>query len=80
MMLRVVLTLDCDRCKESYPKAAVSTDPRSVWWECIASDLKGAANFDGWVIGESIGMLCNDCVEGLEAVANSSTGRKSSSS
>lgn len=59
-MLRVVLTLDCDRCKQSYSKAAVSTEPDSLSWESFAHDLKGCAAFDGWdTDGDAIS--CPEC-------------------
>jgi hypothetical protein len=66
-MLRVVLTLDCDRCRQSYYKAAVCTDPESFFWESYASDLKDCAGFDGWYMGEDdteqVDVLCDECVE-----------------
>lgn len=70
-MLRVVLTIDCDRCKQSYYKAAVSNDPESFFWESFASDLQSCAGSDGWRVGEGIGeeMICDECVEELERTA-----------
>ena len=67
-MLRVVLTIDCDRCKQSYWQAAVSNDPESLLWESLASDLQDCAGGDGWRVGEKIGeeIVCDECVEVLE--------------
>lgn len=68
MMLRVVLTLDCDRCKQSYFQAAVCTHPEPFLWESFASDLQDCAGGNGWRVGEKIGeeIFCDDCVEELE--------------
>ena len=61
-MLRVVLTLDCDRCRQSYEIAAVSTDPEPFFWESFAEDLKSHAGGDGWETdGNEI--ICSDCLE-----------------
>ena len=61
-MLRVVLTLDCDRCKESYYMAAVSTDPEPFFWQSFADDLKSSAGFDGWDTDDGE-IICSDCLE-----------------
>lgn len=77
-MLKVVLTLDCDGCRQSYEMAAVSTDPEPFFWESFANDLKSSAGCDGWdTEGDEI--ICSDCLENeqkelqeltLEAVAS----------
>lgn len=60
-MLRLVFTLDCDRCRKSYEKAAVSTDSERLLWESYAIDLKDCAAFDGWDTGDEI--VCDDCLQ-----------------
>ena len=66
-MLRVVLTLDCDRCKQSYYQAAVCTDPEPFFWESFAYDLKCCASGDGWYTGEdetdNADLVCAECLE-----------------
>jgi hypothetical protein len=62
-MLRVVLTLDCDRCRQSYEKAAVSTDTDSFLWESFANDLKCCAAGDGWRTEIDDYTLCDECWE-----------------
>lgn len=66
-MLRVVLTVDCDRCKQSYEKAAVCTDSEPFFWESFAHDLKDCACMDGWHVGEEEPgneiILCDECVQ-----------------
>lgn len=68
-MLRVVLTIDCDRCRQSYYQAAVCNDPEPFFWESFASDLQDCAGGSGWVTSEEIGgeMICDECVERAEA-------------
>ena len=63
-MLRLVFTLDCDRCHQSYEKAAVCTDSETLLWESFAHDLKTCAAMDGWDTEEQI--VCDDCL-GLES-------------
>jgi len=65
-MLRVVISLDCDRCRQSYYQAAVSSDRESYIWESYAEDLKVCASMHGWYTG-SEDVLCDDCVERAEA-------------
>lgn len=67
-MLRVVLTIDCDMCRQSYDMAAVSNEPESFFWESFASDLQDCAGGHGWRVSEEIGgeMICNECLEKLE--------------
>lgn len=64
-MLRVVLTLDCDRCKESYYQAAVSNDPEPLMWHALANDLQCCADGAGWRTGLKIGdeVICDECVD-----------------
>lgn len=67
-MLRVVLTVDCDRCNKSYEKAAVCTEPETFFWESYAHDLKECACFDGWYLAsdeetEKEEIICDECVE-----------------
>jgi len=65
-MLRVVISLDCDRCRQSYYQAAVSSDTERCIWESYAEDLKCCASMHGWYTdGEET--LCDDCVEQAEA-------------
>lgn len=68
-MLRVVLTLDCDRCKQSYYKGAVCNDPEPFFWVSFASDLQSCAGLDGWVFEDSLSgqMVCDECAEGCAA-------------
>ncbi len=75
-MLRVVLTIDCDRCKQSYWQAAVSNDPEPFFWESFASDLQGCAGGHGWVVPEEIGgeMICDECVEEMERTSKDTAG------
>lgn len=62
MMLRVAISLDCDRCRQSYYQAAVSSDTESFFWESYAEDLKSSASMHGWhTEGDEI--VCADCVE-----------------
>ncbi len=66
-MLRVVLTLDCNECGQSYDKAAVCTDAEPFFWESFANDLMSCASFDGWYTSEyddeNRDILCDECVE-----------------
>jgi hypothetical protein len=57
--------IDCDRCKQSYYKAAVSNDSEPFFWEAFASDLQSCAGDDGWRTAEEVGgeMICDECVE-----------------
>lgn len=68
-MLRVILTLDCDRCRQSYYKAAVSTDLEAFFWESHSEDLKSCAGMDGWYIppaeSENQEIFCDECVEAM---------------
>ena len=65
-MLRVVISLDCDRCRQSYYQAAVSSDTKSIFWQSYAEDLMGCASMDGWFTdGDEI--LCKECVDEDEA-------------
>lgn len=62
-MLRVVISLDCDRCRQSYYQAAVSSDTERLFWESYAEDLKCCASMEGWLTdGEE--MVCDDCIKG----------------
>jgi len=66
VMLRVVISLDCDQCRQSYYQAAVSSDTKSIFWQSYAEDLLGCASMDGWFTdGDRI--LCKECVEDDEA-------------
>lgn len=65
-MLRVVISLDCDRCRRSYYQGAVSSDPESFFWESYAEDLKCCASMHGWCTdGDEI--VCDDCAAEAEA-------------
>jgi hypothetical protein len=63
-MLRVIFTLDCDRCRQSYEKAAVCADPEPLFWETFSQDLKACAALDGWDTEEEI--ICSACLEADE--------------
>ena len=66
MMLRVVISLDCDRCRQSYYQGVVSSEADSDFWESEAEELKICASMEGWYTdGEEI--VCDDCVEKAEA-------------
>ena len=61
-MLRVVISLDCDRCRQSFYQAAVSSERQSLFWESYAEDLMCCASMQGWFTdGDEI--LCKDCFE-----------------
>ena len=61
-MLRVAISLDCDRCRQSYYQAAISSDTKSIFWESYAEDIKCCASMHGWFTdGEEI--LCDECFE-----------------
>lgn len=60
-MLRLVFTLDCDRCRQSYEKGAVCTDSETLLWESFAHDLKTCAAIDGWDCENEI--VCDECLE-----------------
>lgn len=62
MMLRVAISLDCDRCRQSYYQAAVSSDTESFFWESYAEDLKSCASMQGWCT-EGDEIVCADCVD-----------------
>ena len=61
----MAISLDCDRCRQSYYQAAVSSDTESFFWESYAEDLKCCASMQGWYTGgEEI--VCADCVAQAE--------------
>lgn len=65
-MLRVVLTLDCDRCRDSYWQAAVLTDPEPLMWEAAAYELQGCAGSEGWKTPDEQlqgRVLCDCCAD-----------------
>lgn len=67
-MLRVLISIDCDRCRQSYYQVAVSNDSESFFWESLVSDLQDCAGGHGWRVSEEISgeMICAECREELE--------------
>lgn len=67
-MLRVVISIDCDICRQSYYQAAVSNDSESIFWESLALDLQSCAGGHGWRVSGDIGgeMICDECIERME--------------
>ena len=61
----MAISLDCDRCRQSYYQAAVSSDTESFFWESYAEDLKCCASLQGWYIGDEE-IVCNECVAQAE--------------
>ncbi len=61
MMLRVLMTLECDRCKRSYHHASVSAKAEISCWEAEVDNLKLDAGYDGWYT-ESAEIVCRDCM------------------
>jgi hypothetical protein len=63
-MLKVVLTVDCDFCREPFWSAAVCSDPETDIWESFAIDLTAYVQSYGWDFDESTRKFkCDSCIE-----------------
>ena len=64
-MLKALITIDCDACRESYETAVVCDDQNL--WPSYAWDLASMAAYRGWDVDENHSrFLCKECAEELD--------------
>lgn len=47
-MLKILVTLDCNRCGQPFDRLAVTTDLDPMNWKALAQDLEYKAENRGW--------------------------------
>jgi hypothetical protein len=73
-MLKVIVTIDCNRCGQPFKRIAISTDRDPMAWRALADDVEYHAGNSGWDSQRSA-HYCEYCVHhavtaGLQAAAD----------
>lgn len=70
-MLRLLILLECDVCKEMMPSIPTQSRDRGIAWDVEIQDLEYEAEQIGWSIYRSR-HVCDSCV--MDAMASQHTG------